>query len=280
MKVVLFTFSLLIYQVVDAQIIGNSKNTSNMFTVDSSTVKIWYAFNAIDVNKIETYDDYQRLEIGNYLSKYYSHFVYNSDSLCTEWGKKYIGAQSSPRRMGVKGKDEEWSEYYYSEYFKDFSNNTLTEYTRMPLALHRLTYKSTENIPVQYWSILEDTLSIQGFICQKATCGFRGRSYTAWFTTEIPINNGPWKFGGLPGLILKVYDDDLLYSFECVKIDFPKKKYPIKTFEYKDYTEIDRIKLLKLQKEMHDDYFKFLGMQNTNMAKRYKKAPYNPLELE
>lgn len=59
-------------------------------------------------------------------------------------------------------------------------------------------------------------------------CYFRGRSYVAWFTMDIPIENGPWKFAGLPGLILKVYDDKKLYDFECVKIEKNKISFPIK----------------------------------------------------
>lgn len=53
----------------------------------------------------------------------------------------------------------------------------------------------------------------------KATCTFRGREYTAWFCVDIPISNGPWKFGGLPGLILKVYDKDHLFVFESIEIE-------------------------------------------------------------
>lgn len=33
---------------------------------------------------------------------------------------------------------------------------------------------------------------------QKATCDFAGRKWIAWFTTEIPIQDGPYKFYGLP----------------------------------------------------------------------------------
>lgn len=58
------------------------------------------------------------------------------------------------------------------------------------------------------WKLHPETKDIGKFNCQKATIEFRGRNYTAWFTNEIPVRYGPWKFQGLSGLILEVYDDN------------------------------------------------------------------------
>lgn len=63
---------------------------------------------------------------------------------------------------------------------------------------------TTEHSNQIKWSICEDTLTIGGFHCQKATAHFHGRDYNAWFTEKIPVQFGPWKFNGLPGLILQV----------------------------------------------------------------------------
>ncbi|MDR2651856.1 MAG: hypothetical protein LBC68_06025, partial [Prevotellaceae bacterium] len=81
-----------------------------MTTVDSGNIRILYALNATDINNTDTYDDLQRLEIGTRLSKYYSYFIYKSDSLCTctkkDWIKKHPFAQSIPNcRVSVTGKD-------------------------------------------------------------------------------------------------------------------------------------------------------------------------------
>lgn len=54
------------------------------------------------------------------------------------------------------------------------------------------------------WEIKTDTLTVSGYRCQKALLDFRGRSYVAWFTNEIPIPLGPYKYRGLPGLIVKI----------------------------------------------------------------------------
>lgn len=58
------------------------------------------------------------------------------------------------------------------------------------------------------WEITNETKQIGKYTCHKATTkNFRGRNYEAWFTYDIPVPTGPWKFHGLPGLILEVHDD-------------------------------------------------------------------------
>lgn len=71
------------------------------------------------------------------------------------------------------------------------------------------------------WELKEDFKEISGYKCQKATVAFRGRNYDAWFTTDIPLPYGPWKLGGLPGLILEVYDDKKEISFIAENITIP-----------------------------------------------------------
>lgn len=83
--------------------------------------------------------------------------------------------------------------------------------SRMKLAL-------SENIAPQEWSILDDTCQIQGYLCNKATTLFRGRVYEAWFSFDLPVDDGPWKLYGLPGLILKVVDSEQTISFECIDL--------------------------------------------------------------
>ena len=58
------------------------------------------------------------------------------------------------------------------------------------------------------WEITEETKKLDSLTCIKATCIFRGRNYIAWFAPDIPVPLGPWKMGGLPGLIVDLYDAD------------------------------------------------------------------------
>lgn len=77
-------------------------------------------------------------------------------------------------------------------------------------------YEYSDSLGVQNWVVEGDSIkNILGYNCQKATCRFRGRSWTAWFALDVPVSDGPWKFCGLPGLIMEVYDRGKQYYF-CI----------------------------------------------------------------
>jgi GLPGLI family protein len=73
----------------------------------------------------------------------------------------------------------------------------------MEIPYNEKSFKVKDSLPNFEWEIHEnDGKEIGNFKCTKATTFFRGRSYIAYFTYDIPIGLGPWKFKGLPGLIL------------------------------------------------------------------------------
>lgn len=71
-------------------------------------------------------------------------------------------------------------------------------------------YKETENFN---WKIETEKSKVGDYAVQKATAEFGGRKWTAWFTTELPFQDGPYKFSGLPGLIVKIADDQNNFSW-------------------------------------------------------------------
>ncbi len=79
-------------------------------------------------------------------------------------------------------------------------------------------YETCEDIPwlstTPAWTEWErDTVTIKGYLCKTARCEFHGQGWTARYTEEIPIFAGPWKLGGLPGLILDAESRDGIHRF-------------------------------------------------------------------
>lgn len=72
----------------------------------------------------------------------------------------------------------------------------------------------SEDFPELTWKIQKDgAREIGGYSCQMAVTEFRGRVYEAWFTTALPLDAGPWKLAGLPGLILEAKDREGIIQF-------------------------------------------------------------------
>lgn len=100
-----------------------------------------------------------------------------------------------------------------------------------------------DNIPRFEWDFTGDKKTVAGYTCHAATMHFRGRDYIAYFAPDIPMSAGPYKFGGLPGLILEISTDDGEFAWYCKSIAKikteeknqltpPSGKRPISQIEY------------------------------------------------
>ena len=69
------------------------------------------------------------------------------------------------------------------------------------------------------WKLLEGDSIVCKYPCHKAVTTFRGRTWTVWYTLDLPYSDGPWKFCGLPGLVLHAYDSDGYFRFNCIGIE-------------------------------------------------------------
>lgn len=99
------------------------------------------------------------------------------------------------------------------------------------------------------WEITNETKTIQGYECYKATVEFipdfgKGEVATAWFTKDLPFQFGPAFYSGLPGVILEVkqgyytfYADNIKLTKREVKIKKPKMKNIIKYDNFKEEME-------------------------------------------
>lgn len=125
--------------------------------------------------------------------------------------KAYMEKNGQPVTLGG-------ATYFYgapTHYYKHVKEG---RYTAISL-LKGNRYAMDEPSVKQDWTITNETKNIGGYHCQKATTHFRGRSYEAWFANALPYQNGPWKLGGLPGLILEAYDTnkEIVFTFKSLE---------------------------------------------------------------
>lgn len=138
------------------------------------------------------------------------------------------------------------------------------------------------------WTILSDTLNINGFQCKKAVQKFKGREYTAWFTPEIPISDGPYKFKGLPGLIIQINDERNHYSFELNSLESSNKETLTPNIFDKSLIKTTSKEFKNTQLKSSKNYFQRLeqsGIQLNNTGKKklgnkILRKVKNPIELK
>lgn len=108
------------------------------------------------------------------------------------------------------------------EIFTNTKTKELTEnkFENLFLKKHFSIY---EDYPIFKWELQKGSKKILKYNCKKARITFRGRTYNVYYTEDIPISIGPWKFNGLPGLILSVEDEKGIYKWEASSIKYPLK---------------------------------------------------------
>ena len=101
------------------------------------------------------------------------------------------------------------------------------------------------------WEIGDSTRTIMGYDCVAAYTDYHGRRWTAWFAPDIPIADGPWKFHGLPGLILEVTETTGLGFFAD---GIEKSDKPIvKVYGESKYSKADRKEILRARRASMDN---------------------------
>ena len=99
------------------------------------------------------------------------------------------------------------------------------------------------------WKIEDETKTIENYICKKATTKYKNRTYVAWFSSAVPIPDGPYIFKNLPGLILEVYDTSDFLRFTLVSLKKVEKPILI----MKDVFSTDYNTYKKARKNFLDD---------------------------
>jgi GLPGLI family protein len=105
-------------------------------------------------------------------------------------------------------------------------------------------YRYVENDKLK-WEILKEKKKVGKVNAQLARCNAYGRTWYAWFSVEIPLNNGPYKFNGLPGLIVEMYDSEKKLNFTLENYKRKIENYSLPTI--KEYKLISKDKYYKIR---------------------------------
>ena len=218
-----------------------------------------------------------RLDIGEKVTHFYDRTKQLKDSIIAEEAKTGVHDASK----WPKGGRFSWD--FYKNYPKEgqtaFLDNVLGNY-----------YQCTEKVEIPDWQLVPDsTTTIIGNRCQLAKARFKGRTWYAWYTEDIPMQEGPWKLFGLPGLVLKAYDQGKQYIFEAEGMTNKNGST--------DITFTKRARENVTQKELREAKHKFDGAEALRASERktgfkFDKLPAgaikalnrrfkgNPIELE
>ena len=203
-------------------------------------------------NEIRTYFDI--LQSGREYTKYFGYPIYQVDSVIyrrdinkiTEQEDNDISNQygfmgASPYIILIHNRTKKLS--YYDRVFTDH-------------------YVYTDSAPIA-WQLSTGGLIVCGHYCHKATAHFRGREWTAYYAPDIPVGRGPWKFGGLPGLILRIEDSTGDQRFTAISLH---------TAHSDIYMEKDRDDF----KTTRERFNKQLKDYRSNPSKIISGSPYAP----
>ncbi len=122
--------------------------------------------------------------------------------------------------------DDESDEDSRNLFFKEDTLFKIIKFTDVNLllfndkAFSKKEKQYTDTLYPMQWELGSEKKLIDSLQCYKATTFFKGRNYIAWYCPAISIPNGPWKLGGLPGLIIEAYDEnkDLHFFLKSFKI--------------------------------------------------------------
>jgi GLPGLI family protein len=243
------TFLLIIFSLVFSSAFAQNKEIEDQIKY-KAIYELTYAPDSTDINELNTEDF--NLFLGNKVSIFASRGRTMSDSLKMNLQGRDIGSMDFEERA-KRTKTE-----FESVIYKGFPEEKIS----YSYKILRDNLRYEEDLNQFSWEILPENKLIEGYQAQKATTTFAGRNYIAWFTSEIPISEGPYKFNGLPGLILEISDVQNHYNYKLKS--FEKFKNPASVeLKVSHFIKSDKKEILESIKEYKLDPFAVVERNNT-----------------
>ena len=252
-------------------------------TIGSLQLRVQYEtrFYLDTVKQEKPLEETMILEVGSGVSKFYSYSKYICDSVYNADIANKAPQETINRHLNQYG-----NALMTEIICKGFpAGQVITQ--NAVAGFNRIRYE--EKLEFPRWELTEETDTLLGMACRKAKCDFKGRHWTAWFTDEVAISEGPWKLGGLPGLILKATDSEGHYCFTVSGIELCHTRRPI-TAGLKNYEAVSRKQYRKIHERYYDDPIGFIQSSQPGVSMtvtdgngnkiRPRGIPSNPIERE
>ena len=180
------------------------------FNLKSQNQRFLYEYKSVSdsLNPENIESEIMALDVTDKFSKFYSYDNFKFDSI----SKSNVDKGISDSNLKIKKSKN------LSIVIKEYPEFSVLMISR----IGQIKYNVKDG-RILKWKISPENDVFGNFKIQKAESEFAGRKWTAWFTTEIPIQEGPYKFRGLPGLILKIYDSTNSHIFTLAGIQKLKK---------------------------------------------------------
>ena len=230
--------------------------------LDRAHMKCLYRYvYTFDTLKNELRDDLLILQIGKEVSKCYSYYTFQFDSLQRTPDGAKIWSELFRRATEKDGIYGDFPHVRMSTYvYKNYPTGQMTITDR----ISSQDYRYVDSLHTQTWTMGDSTREVLGYTCQQATADFRGRRWTAWFATDIPVSDGPWKLGGLPGLILEAYDEGQQHVFTAVGLERVKDELIIFNRPFRGnhrFEQTNRLEFLRMERRFLMDSNSFIQME-------------------
>lgn len=245
---------------------------------DTARYVVAYDMDFVQGNLVGVFDHYtepMRLEIGDKTARFYSYAAFQDDSL-----------NSLRMERGEKGLS--YSRKVWWELYKNYPKDGCFTFIDDVGYVNKCAY--TEPVKTPEWQLVPDSAAtLLGYQCRLAKTRYKGRTWSAWYAEDIPIDAGPWKLGGLPGLILRAYDADSFYVFDATAL----RQAPagsVMTYKGEGYEDVTFDELMEQYKRYYADPFGYNRLYQPNARVIWtdddgnqlpdpKNIKYSPIEL-
>ena len=229
-------------------------------TIDTAQFRAVYTFSYKTRPELAQFNrrDVVFLDIGERVTKFYSRYTQMRDSVASEGIKNNLTAMEiqDMRRdipRGTKPIYYQWLDKKKAQVSTEFLYNG---------------YIYEEPMEMPEWMLHEDTMTVLGYRCKRATTHYFGRDWEVYYAPEIQLSRGPWKLWGLPGLITRATDADHYFLFEMTNFErlsghvqpivyFHREMGPKGDYRGKEYKMVSKKTYIQYEKAYHEDLHAF-----------------------